>query len=107
MPHVVSNEEKEHQAQIRAHTFMFGCGNGGRDVDEYDPTEAYHAETEQERRERLHRKYCLVDILLKDVVKEQEDMADKKAARKRKHARYKENKRLREEAWRKEQQASW
>lgn len=46
-----SREEADAVHSIQACRAYFGCGNGGRDFDELDMTEAYHALSDSEREE--------------------------------------------------------
>ena len=94
---------RNRRAQIRAHTFMFGCGNGGRDFDELDPTEMYNAETQEERENRRFGFAEGADVAVEDMLQAEQKREKKQEKRKR----YKANKRSREDAWRKEQQAKW
>jgi maltodextrin utilization protein YvdJ len=88
----------------RACRAFFGCGNGGRDFDELDPTEAYHALTESERNE-LRFGASPLEITSEDgkPLRGILSPAQKKAKKKRKKSNKKEN----EARWRKENQAKW
>lgn len=87
----------------RACRAFFGCGNGGRDFDELDPTEAYHALTEEERRD-----LCFGVVLPEDGVKEKPARRTLSPEQKKaKKERYKKNRAAKKLRWRKENQAKW
>ena len=55
----ISEYEREHQAAMDAHTFMYGCGNGGTIFDEAaDPVEALNALTDDEREQQNNGLYA-------------------------------------------------
>ncbi len=95
-----TNEGKVRSAIQPARAY-FGCGVGGADPDEYDPTERLHAESPDEKMARERGLYCIDPEDAPDQV----NKANQK--RKAKKKRYKANRKTRVELWRKEQQAKW
>lgn len=70
----ISSTEEEVRAQRRAHTFMFGCGNGGISFcDPGDATETMSALSEQER---LEQKNGFVTLYPFEQLIEQEELKE-------------------------------
>ncbi len=93
----------EKAAQIQAHRSMFGCGNGGRDFDEFNLSEAYHAETEEERGER---RFGHIEPQSEELIYGERKPLTKEQ-KQNKRMRHKNNKRQEEINWRKKMQSAW
>lgn len=104
-PFNLTTEKGSRRAQLQAHIAFFGCGNGGRDFDEFDASENYHSETREERWERQFGFLAEDDpaTLLED--RERRQRRNHRKSVRRKAARAEEK--AAEAAWRKEQQAKW
>lgn len=83
----------------RACRAFFGCGNGGRDFDEFDPTETYHALTASEREELRFGESPGGGTPSRRALSSKQ--------KKDKKRRQKENKTAQDARWRAENQAKW
>lgn len=95
-----TNEGKVRSAIQPARAY-FGCVAKRIGTDEYDPTVRLHAESYEEMVARERGLYCIDP----EDAPDQANKANQK--RKAKKKRYKANKKIRDELWRKEQQAKW